>query len=121
MSKRSNRIASNTSLVAPYRALDQGGSEQPSGPEHLTLEELADWARCSTRTISRLMETGQGPPVVRLSDRRLIFRLADARDWIEARCSRKPTEAAARRHRSIPERQAVNATLPRAAGAIHPK
>ncbi len=57
--------------------------------EHLTLAETADWLRCSSRTLQRLLETGEGPPVVRLSERRLIFRLADVRQWVEQRTSRK--------------------------------
>jgi len=54
-------------------------------PEHLTLDETAEWLRCSTRTLQRLLETGIGPPVIRLSERRLIFRLADLRAWLAQR------------------------------------
>jgi predicted DNA-binding transcriptional regulator AlpA len=54
-------------------------------PEHLTLDETAEWLRCSTRTLQRLLETGSGPPVIRLSERRLIFRLADLRAWLAQR------------------------------------
>jgi predicted DNA-binding transcriptional regulator AlpA len=53
--------------------------------EHLTLVETAKWLRCSPRTLQRLLETGDGPPVVRLSERRLIFRLADVNRWVEGR------------------------------------
>jgi predicted DNA-binding transcriptional regulator AlpA len=53
--------------------------------EFLTLLELADWLRCSVRTVQRLMETGEGPPVIRLSERRIIFRLSDAQRWLEGR------------------------------------
>jgi Helix-turn-helix domain len=52
--------------------------------EHLTFNETADWLRCSTRTLRRLLETGGGP-VIRLSERRLIFRLADLRHWLAER------------------------------------
>jgi hypothetical protein len=38
--------------------------------EHLTLDEAAEWLRCSTRTLQRLIEMGDGPPVIRLSERR---------------------------------------------------
>jgi hypothetical protein len=47
--------------------------------EHLTLDETAEWLRCSRRTLERLLASGSGPPVIRLSDRRLIFRRADLR------------------------------------------
>jgi predicted DNA-binding transcriptional regulator AlpA len=53
--------------------------------EHLTLNEAAEWLRCSTRTLQRLLETGSGPPVIRLSERRLIFRLSDLRAWLAQR------------------------------------
>jgi predicted DNA-binding transcriptional regulator AlpA len=69
------------------------------GSEHLTLAETADWLRCSSRTLQRLLETGEGPPVVRLSERRLIFRLADVRQWVEQRTSRKDSSPS-RRSRS---------------------
>jgi predicted DNA-binding transcriptional regulator AlpA len=50
--------------------------------EHLTLDETAEWLRCSTRTLQRLLETGRGPPLIRISERRLIFRKADLRRWL---------------------------------------
>jgi predicted DNA-binding transcriptional regulator AlpA len=65
--------------------------------ENLTLAETADWLRCSSRTLQRLLETGEGPPVVRLSERRLIFRLADVRRWVEQRTSRKDSSSSRRR------------------------
>ena len=53
-------------------------------PEHLTLKEVAGWLRCSQRTLERLIEDGS-LPVIRLSERRLIFRLADLRAWLAQR------------------------------------
>jgi predicted DNA-binding transcriptional regulator AlpA len=67
-------------------------------PEHLTLNETAEWLRCSTRTLQRLLETGSGPPVIRLSERRLIFRLADLRAWLAQR-TRGAAEIPSRRRR----------------------
>ena len=55
--------------------------------EHLTLNETARWLRCSTRTLQRLLDAGNGPPVIRLSERRLIFRLTDLREWLAGRTS----------------------------------
>jgi predicted DNA-binding transcriptional regulator AlpA len=55
--------------------------------EHFTLTELAEWLRCSTRTVQRLIETGEGPPMIKLSDRRVIFRKADAQQWLARRTS----------------------------------
>ena len=53
--------------------------------EFLTLAELAKWLRCSTRTVQRLISVGDGPPLIHLSDRRLIFSIADARLWLARR------------------------------------
>jgi predicted DNA-binding transcriptional regulator AlpA len=61
------------------------GSAPPPNIEHVTLSELAQWARCSTRTIQRLLEVGSGPPALHISNRRIIFRVGDVRDWLEKR------------------------------------
>lgn len=53
--------------------------------EFLTKKELAKLCRCSERTIDRLLEVGDGPPVTRLSDRRVIFPAVPARQWLSHR------------------------------------
>ena len=65
--------------------------------EHLTLDETAEWLRCSTRTLQRLLETGRGPPLIRISERRLIFRKADLRSWLAGQTTGGPDFARARR------------------------
>jgi predicted DNA-binding transcriptional regulator AlpA len=40
---------------------------------------------CSTRTIQRLLEVGTGPPVIHISNRRIIFRVDDVRAWLDKR------------------------------------
>jgi hypothetical protein len=57
----------------------------PASREYMTFNETALWLRCSARTLQRLLETGVGPPVIRISERRLIFREADVRNWLEGR------------------------------------
>ena len=47
----------------------------------LTKRELARLCRCSERTIDRLLEEGDAPPVTRLSTRRIIFPTTSARQW----------------------------------------
>jgi predicted DNA-binding transcriptional regulator AlpA len=57
-----------------------------TGPdEFLTKKELAKLCRCSERTIDRLLEVGDGPPVTRLSERRVIFPAIPAREWLSHR------------------------------------
>jgi hypothetical protein len=76
--------------------------------EHLTLDETAEWLRCSTRTLQRLLETGSGPPVIRLSERRLIFRLADLRIWLAQRTHGATEPPQPRRRDLSPRRHASN-------------
>jgi predicted DNA-binding transcriptional regulator AlpA len=53
--------------------------------EFLTKSELAKLCRCSERTIDRLIEVGDAPPMTRLSSRRIIFPAAAAREWLTNR------------------------------------
>jgi hypothetical protein len=77
-----NLPGSVDAIVPPTGVL---GTGQPADADHLTLSELAKWLRCSTRTLQRLLSVGDGPPVIRLSERRLIFPLRDARSWLASR------------------------------------
>src|SRR6516165_12515161 len=60
-------------------------SEAIRNSEFLTKRELARLCRCSERTIDRLLEEGDAPPVTRLSTRRIIFPAASARQWLSNR------------------------------------
>jgi len=53
--------------------------------EYWTKKELARKVKCSERTIDRLIETGDAPPVTRLSCRRIIFHAPSAREWLVKR------------------------------------
>jgi predicted DNA-binding transcriptional regulator AlpA len=48
----------------------------------LTKRELAQLCRCSERTIDRLLEQGDAPPVTRLSTRRIVFPATSACEWL---------------------------------------
>jgi hypothetical protein len=72
-------------------------------PEHVTLAEAADWLRCSPRTLERLIADGSGPPVIRISERRLIFRVADLRKWLSGR-TRGAAELSQPRRRGRPRK-----------------
>jgi excisionase family DNA binding protein len=56
--------------------------------EHLTLPELARWLRVSLRHVQRLLETGDGPPSIRIG-RRVIFNRVAVQRWLEARTTAK--------------------------------
>ena len=60
-------------------------SESRSSDEFLTKRELARLCRCSERTIDRLLEEGDAPPVTRLSTRRIIFPAVSTRQWLSNR------------------------------------
>ncbi len=72
-------------------------SASAADSEHLTQAELAKWLRCSTRTLQRLHSTGDGPPAIQLSNRRLIFPVSDARSWLATRTKGAKTETKSRR------------------------
>ena len=61
--------------------------------EFLTKKELAKLCRCSERTIDRLLEEGDAPPITRLSARRVIFPLTSAREWLASRTTGKKAVA----------------------------
>lgn len=46
---------------------------------------LSERYHVSRRTLQRWRVTGEGPPFVRLGLRRLVYRLADAEAWAQAR------------------------------------
>jgi predicted DNA-binding transcriptional regulator AlpA len=60
-------------------------SERIQNDEFLTKRELARLCRCSERTIDRLIEGGDAPPLTRLSTRRIIFPASAARQWLSNR------------------------------------
>jgi predicted DNA-binding transcriptional regulator AlpA len=53
--------------------------------EFFTKRELAALCRCSERTVDRLLEIGDAPPLTRLSTRRIIFDAELARQWLAKR------------------------------------
>jgi predicted DNA-binding transcriptional regulator AlpA len=56
--------------------------------EYCTLPELALWLRVSERHVQRLLETGDGPPSIRLG-RRIIFHRVAVQRWLDARTTGK--------------------------------
>ena len=53
----------------------------------LTTSEAAHLMRVSTRTLERLAETGEGPPRVQLTGRRVGYWRSDVMAWLKARTS----------------------------------
>jgi predicted DNA-binding transcriptional regulator AlpA len=51
----------------------------------LSLKEFAAMMGLSLITVRRLIDAGEGPPLIRLSKRRVGVRLGDARRWQESR------------------------------------
>lgn len=49
----------------------------------LTLPYAAEMLGMSARTLRRQSETGQGPKIIRLSERRIGIRIKDLREWME--------------------------------------
>lgn len=71
--------------------------EQKGRTMLLTCKETAARLGLSERSLERLRTSGEGPPFVRLSARRLAYREADVLAWIERRIRRSRAEDAASR------------------------
>ena len=54
----------------------------------LTERETADWARLSIVTMRRMRWAGSGPRFVKLSEKRIGYRVADIIEWLDARTSK---------------------------------
>jgi hypothetical protein len=93
------------------KAFDSVSTTVAKQSEHLTLSETADWLRCSIRTMQRLLETGSGPPAIRLSERRLIFRLSDLRSWLDGRTT-ACKDIAHKRRRGRPAKRIDTVVVP---------
>jgi putative DNA primase/helicase len=70
--------------------------------QHLTLPELARWLHVSERHVQRLLETGDGPPSIRLG-RRIIFNRVTVQQWLEARTTGRASPSA--KDTLFPQRQ----------------
>jgi hypothetical protein len=79
-------IASDTKLtdltVGQWRELVGVGGDQD---RVMTIPEWAKLANISFRTARNVIERGDGPKVVQLSDKRLGIRVCDHRAWLAAR------------------------------------
>jgi excisionase family DNA binding protein len=54
----------------------------------LTVKETASFLKCSTRTLQRLLEVGEGPPMIHLGGG-IRFREDDVMDWVASRLKSK--------------------------------
>ncbi len=53
----------------------------------LTHSETARMLRLSTRSLDRLCETGEAPPRIQLTGRRIAYWRSDVMAWLQARTS----------------------------------
>jgi predicted DNA-binding transcriptional regulator AlpA len=51
----------------------------------ITQEQAAEVCDLHQATLKRLRITGEGPPVIRLSQKRIGYRIRDLRAWLDAR------------------------------------
>ncbi len=86
-------LGGQTSGGTPLQRQDEKPATE--GPRLLTVEDLAEWLRVSTRTVWRLESASKLPPCVRFGR---VKRWTDVaiRDWIAAGCPSR-SELAARR------------------------
>jgi predicted DNA-binding transcriptional regulator AlpA len=68
-----------------------------SNPDiYLTEAEFAQRYHIGRRTVQRWRGTGEGPPWVRLGQRRILYRLRDCEQWAEMRTFRHRADELAR-------------------------
>ena len=63
------------------------GASAPLPDRVLKTSEVAQMLRLSTRTLERLVETGEAPPRIQLSGRRVGYWRSDVIAWLQARTS----------------------------------
>ena len=63
------------------------GASAPLPDQVLTTSEAAHLMRVSARTLERLAETGEAPPRIQLSGRRIGYWRSDLMTWLKARTS----------------------------------
>jgi hypothetical protein len=61
---------------------------------YLSTIDLCARYRIAARTLSRLHAMNEGPPALRLSPRRVVYRLEDAEAWAAARQTAAPSKPA---------------------------
>ena len=64
--------------------------EIPIEDRVITQREAAEVIGISLPTLRRRVRAGDGPPIVRLSERRIGYRLRDLRSWIDANTDPPP-------------------------------
>lgn len=64
------------------------GNFDPTPATVVSLPEAAEALSISVATLRRTIARGDGPPVVRLSQRRVGIRSGDLRAWLDARLTR---------------------------------
>lgn len=64
--------------------------------ELLTPQQAAAYLGLQTATLQRQRTEGTGPPFVRVSKRRVAYRAADLRNWLETRVAQSTADARVR-------------------------
>lgn len=66
---------------------EPGEHREMDEDELLTQREAESVTLLSIRTLQRLAEIGEGPPRIRLTQRRIAYRRKDLMRWIESRAA----------------------------------
>jgi len=57
--------------------------ENLAGDKVLSRKQLVELLGCSLNSVKRMADAGSGPPVLRLSPRRVGYRVRDVISWLE--------------------------------------
>jgi predicted DNA-binding transcriptional regulator AlpA len=82
MAKTSQAIVADSWRPA---SIPSPGSPWPAEDTILTTIQAAAMIGCHRGTLENLRRLGEGPPRIRITDRRIGYRLGDLRKWLQAR------------------------------------
>ena len=70
----------------PHEKRPRPGETGPvADGEYLTQPETEDRYKLSGRTLERMRATGDGPPFIRVGQRRILYRVGDFEAWLAGR------------------------------------
>ena len=93
--RRLPKVSSHTTKEHTMTQQSHPNDRPPAGDELLTIAEVADIVRAPIATLRYWRHLGHGPRSFRLG-RRVVYRVADLRAWIDLQASASDASAAAR-------------------------
>ena len=71
--------------MPPAKTSRSGETGPVADGDYLTQPQTEDRYKVSGRTLERMRATGDGPPFIRVGQRRILYRVADFEAWLAGR------------------------------------